>query len=186
MHAALKVALIALSLSLDVFAVCVGVGMRGVTAKMRWRIGLAFASAEVLMNLLGVGLGAVTGRLLGDFAGDLGFIALIGVGLYMCYESAHRDDDEKMDLSSGWPLFVASLSISLDSLGIGFSLAYIGVPIPVSLSAIFACSIAATAAGLYFGRRLGAVVESRAELFGGVLLTLTGVIFLVGKALHWG
>lgn len=186
MHAFLKVALVALALSLDVFAVCIGVGMRGVSTRVRWRIGIAFASAEVLMNLAGVGLGAVTGHLIGGLAGNLGFIALIAVGLYVCFESLQAGDREKLDLSAGWPLFVASLSISLDSLGIGFSLAYIGVPIAISLGTIFVCSIAATAAGLYFGRRLGLAVETRAELFAGVLLILTGGFFLASKALHWG
>ena len=37
------------------------------------------------------------------------------------------------DLSRGWGLLLGALSISLDSLGIGFSILYIGVPLAVSL-----------------------------------------------------
>ena len=169
------------------FAVSVGVGMRGISTGMKIRIGIAFASAEIIMNLIGAGLGAVAGRLIGDAAGYLGFAALIGVGAYMIYE-ARRDlqDRTPLDLSQGWGLILASISISLDSLGIGFSILYIGVPLVVSLSAIFVVSVAATTLGLALGRRLGSVIEDRAELFAGILLTLTGVAFALFKALHIG
>jgi len=66
--AALRVALVAVSLALDVFAVSVGVGVGGVRRSAMVRIGLSFASAEVLMNLVGAGIGAVAGRAIGGDA----------------------------------------------------------------------------------------------------------------------
>ena len=182
---AIKIVVIALSLALDVFAVSIGVGVRGVPRKTKIRIGIAFASAEIIMNLLGAALGIAAGRLLGEVAGYLGFIALVGVGTYMIYE-ATRDLAERnpLDMSSGWGLFIASASISLDSLGIGFSILYIDVPLEISLAVIGVVSIGATALGLSFGRLLGKRIEDRAELLGGVLLALTGVTFIVLKALH--
>jgi putative Mn2+ efflux pump MntP len=59
--AALKILFIAVSLGLDVFAVRVGVGMRGTDRTVKFRIGAAFAFAEVAMTLLGVLLGATAG-----------------------------------------------------------------------------------------------------------------------------
>ncbi len=169
------------------FAVSVGVGMRGLSTGMKVRIGIAFASAEIIMNLIGAGLGAVVGRLIGDAAGYLGFAALAGVGCYMIYE-ARRDlqDRTPLDLSQGWGLLLASLSISLDSLGIGFSILYIGAPVVVTLGAIFAVSVTATTLGLALGRRLGTVIEDRAELLAGILLAATGIAFTIFKALHIG
>lgn len=185
--ATIKIVVVALSLALDVFAVSIGVGVRGVPRSLKIRIGVAFAAAEILMNVIGAALGAVAGKLLGDVAGYLGFVALFGVGLYMIYE-ARRDleDRNPLDLSRGWGLFLASLSISLDSLGIGFSILYIGVPVIESLAVIGVVSIAATTLGISLGRRLGTVIEDRAELLGGVLLALTGAVFIVLKALHIG
>jgi len=55
--ALLKVLIVALALALDVFAVGVGVGVRGVTRRHKIRIGIAFACAEVVMNILGACLG---------------------------------------------------------------------------------------------------------------------------------
>ncbi|HET6895880.1 MAG TPA: manganese efflux pump, partial [Candidatus Baltobacteraceae bacterium] len=116
-----KIFVIAISLGLDVFAVGIGVGMRGASRAVKARIGAAFASAEVIMNLIGVGLGQVAGQFLGAVAGYIGFAALIGVGAYMVLEAV-RESEEKvpLDMSRGWGLFIAALSISLDSLGIGF------------------------------------------------------------------
>jgi putative Mn2+ efflux pump MntP len=183
----LKILVVALSLGLDVFAVGVGVGMRGAEGSLKLRIGIAFASAEVIMNLIGVGLGKLAGSLLGDVAGYIGFAALIGVGSYMLYE-AIRESEEKngIDMSRGWGLFLASLSISLDSLGIGFSILYIGVPLPLSLAVIFVVSICATALGLSLGRFLGRRFEEGAEAWAGVILILTGVGFMLAKVFNLG
>lgn len=185
--ALLKIFVVAVSLGLDVFAVGVGVGMRGADWGVKLRIGMAFATAEVVMNLVGVAVGKAAGALIGDFAGYIGFVALIGVGSYMVFEAVRESEQkEPIDFSAGWGLFLASLSISLDSLGIGFSILYIGVPLPLSLAVIFAVSISATMLGLAAGRALGRRVEEGAELFSGIILILTGLGFTLAKALHVG
>lgn len=182
-----KIFVVALSLGLDVFAVGVGVGMRGASTATKIRIGTAFASAEVIMNLIGVGLGALAGRLIGHVAGYIGFAALIGLGIYMIVEALReRKDSGGIDMSRGWGLFIASLSISLDSLGIGFSILYIGVPLWLALGVIFAVSICSTVAGLSLGRVLGRRAEEGAELWAGIVLLLTGVGFIVAKVLNVG
>ena len=182
-----KVIAIAVSLALDVFAVSIGVGVRGVTTKMKLRIGLAFAFAEVSMTITGALLGSVLGRFLGDAAGYFGFTALVGLGIYVMFESRRiSSETAKFDLSKGWGLFLASLTISLDSLGIGFSILYVGVPMPVSLIVIAIVSVVSTGCGLFIGKRLGAFADRYAALLGGLLLFLTGCAFIALKALHLG
>jgi putative Mn2+ efflux pump MntP len=181
---ALRVVLIAGSLALDVFAVCIGVGIRGQTAG-RIRIGLAFATAEVGMNLIGAGLGALVGKMLGEVAGYLGFGALVAIGAYMIVETI-REVEQRFDLSRGYGLFIASLSISLDSLGVGFSIVYIGVPLAVTLVTIASFSIAATMLGLTLGHVLGRRAEERAGVIGGVALILTGLLFAALKYFNVG
>ena len=179
-----KLLFIALSLSLDVFAVSLGAGIRGVPPEKKWRIGVAFACAEIGMNLIGAALGLAAGRLLGATAGYIGFVALVVLGAYMMKESRAEPSREPIDLSKGWGLALAALSISLDSLGIGFSILYIGVPPAISLVTIGAFSIIATVAGIALGRRLGAFAQRYAGFLGGLLLTLTGLTFIALKALH--
>jgi len=181
--AAFRVALVSVSLALDVFAVSVGVGMRGASAGARVRIGAAFATAEVGMNLVGALLGALVGKAIGAVAGYIGFAALVAVGLYMIVE-AIRAEEEHFDLSRGFGLFIASLSISLDSLGIGFSIIYIGVPLMITLGAIAVTSVTATTLGLAFGKRFGERVGEWAGLVAGVVLIATGLLFAVLKYSH--
>jgi manganese efflux pump family protein len=184
---ALKVAVIALSLALDVFAVSIGVGIRGAPRYVKLRIGIAFATAEVSMNLIGAGIGLVAGRILGSFAGYIGFGALVALGTYMIVQSRREAElRTPLDMSRGIGLLTAAVSISLDSLGIGFSILYIGVPPVISLTAIGAVSIIATFVGLTLGHALGRRIEERAELLGGVALVLTGLAFAVLKALNVG
>jgi manganese efflux pump family protein len=183
----LKVVVVAFALALDVFAVGVGVGIRGMPRRRKIRIGLAFASAEILMNLIGVGLGVIAGRLIGDYAGYVGFAALLGLGIYMIRESfSDLGVSSRLDLSKGRGLFIASLAIGLDSLGVGFSILYVGVPLEISLATIFIASIASTTLGLTLGRWLGRYAERNAAFIGGLLLALTGIAFTVLKALRIG
>jgi putative Mn2+ efflux pump MntP len=175
--AVFRVLLVALSLGLDVFAVSIGVGVRGVPVAQKVRIGLAFAAAEVGMTVIGVLIGSVVGKLLGEVAGYIGYAALIGVGIYMIVETLRDTGEAGFDLSKGWGLFLAALSISLDSLGIGFSIVYIGVPLPITLATIGVTSIVSTTAGLAFGKFLGARVEAQAGTFAGIVLILTGLLF---------
>jgi putative Mn2+ efflux pump MntP len=171
-----RIVLLAFSLGLDVFAVCVGVGMRGAQIGAKVRIGAAFAAAEVGMTVLGAGFGRLTGSLLGDKAAYIGFIALAGVGAYMIVETL-RESENRIDLSRGWGLFTAALSISLDSLGIGFTIVYIGVPFGVSLAVIATTSVLCSSLGLIFGRFLGRRAEESAGIIAGAVLILTGALF---------
>jgi putative Mn2+ efflux pump MntP len=182
----LKILFVALSLGLDVFAVSVGAGMRGADRGVKIRIGVAFTVAEVTMTVLGVLIGQVAGKLLGDAAGYLGFTALVGVGIYMIYESVRESQAGGFDLSRGWGLFLGALSISLDSLGIGFSILYIGVPLVVSLVFIGITSAVSTTLGLALGKRLGQIAEERAALWAGIVLIFTGLAFAALKFFNIG
>jgi manganese efflux pump family protein len=168
-----------------VFAVSIGVGIRGGSKRDQLRIAIAFPAAEITMTCIGALLGKVIGQLIGDAAGYVGFGALIAVGSYMIIESrSNLEDRSPIDPGQGWGLLVSSLAISLDSLGIGFSILFVGVPVGLSLVVIGAFSVTATLVGLRLGRMLGSRVEDAAELLAGVLLVLTGITFVALKVLH--
>ena len=177
----LKLLVIAVSLGLDVFAVCLGVGMRGAARSTKVRIGLAFTTAEVGMTLIGSGIGRAAGHVLGDAAGYLGFTALVGVGIYMVVETLRAEGASGFDLSTGGGLVFGALSISLDSLGIGFTILYIGVPFAISLATIAVVSAASTTLGLMLGRLLGRWAEETAALWAGIILIATGAGFALLK-----
>lgn len=136
------------------------------------------------MNLIGLGLGRAIGVLIGEAAAYLGFAALVGVGLYMVVESL-REERGELDLSTGWGLVLAAVSISLDSLGAGFTLPYLRVSILLALAMIFGVSILATVTGLALGRFLGNRVGGATGMLAGGLLTLTGLLFVAARAYHF-
>jgi putative Mn2+ efflux pump MntP len=180
LFAVLRVFVVAVSLALDVFAVSIGVGIRGTPPGGKLRIGLAFAGAEVVMNVIGASIGALIGNAIGDVAAYIGFAALVGIGVFIIIETL-RAGKEHLDLSKGRGLALASLSISLDSLGVGFSIFYLGVSVAFTLFVVACVSVAATMLGLTFGRALGERAESRAGVLGGIALIGAGLLFAALK-----
>jgi putative Mn2+ efflux pump MntP len=76
----------------------------------------------------------------------------------------------------------ASLSISLDSLGIGFSLP--GVPLPFAplVATIAVSTVVFTIVGLAFGDRLGQRFEKGAERLAGAVLIVLALVFTLQHA----
>ena len=130
---------------------------------------------------MGVLVGRTAGKYLGDVAGYFGFAALVLVGAYMIYEALRGSDEAGFDLSRGWGLVLGALSISLDSLGIGFSILFIGVPLGVSIVCIAGASLGATTLGLTLGKTIGARFEHAAALLAGIVLMGTGTVFAAVK-----
>ena len=78
----LALLLVALSLGLSNFAAAVGIGVAGVDAGTRLRVGLIFGLFEAGMPLLGLLLGHSLARTLGHAAHWIGAALLIATGIY--------------------------------------------------------------------------------------------------------
>lgn len=177
-----KIAGVAFAIGLDVFAVSIAIGITGIPWRARIRMGIAFSIAELSMQVIGYLLGTGFGRAVGEVAPYVGFAALAGVGVYMVRESL-AGGDEPLKVDTGLGLLTASLSISLDSLGVGFALP--GVPLPVIplLSTVAVSTILFTFSGLAFGARLGERLEKGAELLAGCVLIALALLFTVQHVL---
>jgi putative Mn2+ efflux pump MntP len=133
------------------------------------------------MQVLGYVLGTFFGRVIGDVAAWIGLVVLAGIGLWILYESFQKGDDHDFDVEKPVGLLLASVSISLDSLGVGFALPSLHLPI-VGLFITVACTtIAFTLAGLAFGKRLGELYEVYAERGAGAVLILLAIAFAIEK-----
>jgi putative Mn2+ efflux pump MntP len=135
------------------------------------------------MNVVGAGIGRLVEGVVGEAAAYAGFAALVCVGIYMIIENI-RESESALDLSHGWGLLTAALAISLDSLGIGFSIVYIGIPLFLSLSIIAGVSVVCSSLGLFFGRLLGRRVEESVGVIAGVMLIATGLLFAFMRYRH--
>jgi len=176
----LKVFAVAFAVGLDVLAVSIGVGISQVDRTASLRLGMSFASAEIAMQVLGYELGAGAGKLFGDVAANVGFALLAVVGAFMIYESfRHTDEEGAFDPTRGIGLLLTSLSISLDSLGVGFALPGVGIPLVPLLVTVSITTTIFTIIGLEFGAKLGERYEHDAERTAGIILIILAVLFAV-------
>jgi putative Mn2+ efflux pump MntP len=126
------------------------------------------------MQLIGFFLGSGF-QVIGRFAPFIGFGALAVVGIYMLIESYKESGGFKVDSHVG--LLTTSLSISLDSLGVGFAIPAVPLPFPPLIGTVACTTVLFTFAGLAFGSRLGEWIEKGAERIAGVVLVILAVVF---------
>ncbi|MBV9646989.1 MAG: manganese efflux pump [Candidatus Eremiobacteraeota bacterium] len=140
--------------------------------------------AEVLMQVVGYGIGTGAGRLVGTIAIYVGFIVLAGVGLFI-YRDSYRSKEAPFNVASVGGLIAACTSISLDSLGIGVSLPGVPLPLVPLLATIAISTVIFTTVGLAFGARLGRRYKELAERAAGIVLIVLAIFFTVQHLLRW-
>ena len=184
----LKYLLIGVSVSLDELAVGTikGVQVKHMRRVDPWITGLYFAIFQGVMLIIGFygaslfskGSSAVT-----EWIAD-GLLMLIGANMVREAFSKNDDDDAKqqdllakMDVKS---MSVLSLTMSLDALAVGVSLA-LGHRLDIWWAALSAAlvSLAITVPAMFAGHKLGHKVGAKGGAFGGAILILLGLYELL-------
>jgi manganese efflux pump family protein len=174
-----KVLGVALAVGLDVLAVSVGVGVMQLPLNARLRLGFAFAGSEIAMQVVGYELGAGVGKMLGEVATYVGLALLATIGCLMIRNSFRHPSEEDFDATRGTGLLITSLSISLDSLGVGIALPAVAIPLLPILVTVSITTTVFTFIGLAFGARLGQRYERGAERAAGLILVVLAVLFAI-------
>lgn len=182
MQTEIRILGVALAIGLDVLALSIAVGIRGLPWPARLRLGGAFALAEITMQVVGLLLGTGLGRLVGEIAAWIGLVVLAGIGIWILREGFSDDDEHDFDVNTTPGLFLASLSISLDSLGVGFALPALMLPIPQLFATVAVSTVCFTLIGLAFGARLGHLFEKNAERGAGMVLILLAIFFAIQQS----
>jgi putative Mn2+ efflux pump MntP len=176
----LAVLLVARSLGLSNFAASVGIGVAGVDAQTRPRVGVIFGLFETGMPILGLLLGRSLAHILGDAAHWIGAALLIATGVYALIQAARirsSGDNGHQAATTGLHtgrLLVTGLAFSIDNLAVGFALGAYHVSLLIAAGVIGAVSVGLSLVGLEFGNRLGARTGARGEI-GGLVLIGVGV-----------
>jgi len=178
-----KVFAVALAVGLDVLAISLGVGVAGLASDASLRVGFAFASSEIAMQVIGYGLGAGASHMLGEVAAYIGFALLASIGIVMIRKSFRHESEANLDATKGVGLLIASLSISLDSLGVGIALPALAIPLLPLLVTVSITTAIFTSIGLTFGARLGERYERNAERGAGAILVLLAGLFALERNL---
>ncbi len=185
MNPELRIFGVALAVGLDVLALSVAIGIKEPPWPQRLRLGLAFSTAEILMQIVGLLLGAGLGRIVGVIAGWIGLIVLAAIGVWILREGFSSDSDREFNVTTAGGLLLASLSISLDSLGVGFALPALHLPLIPLFTTVAISTVCFTLVGLAFGALLGSRFEKNAEKAAGAVLIALAVVFTV-QQFHGG
>jgi manganese efflux pump family protein len=179
----LSLLLVSVSVGLSNFAGAIGIGLSGIDARTRIRVGIAFGLFEALMPLLGLILGHAVAGFFGNYAKYIGGVILVLTGAYTIWQGRRTVAEETQPAPQGLRtrhLIITALALSIDNLAVGFALAIYHIQIVVAALTMGAVSVAMSLVGLELGKRLGAKVEAWSEELSGGVLILVGLAIAAG------
>jgi putative Mn2+ efflux pump MntP len=182
-HALLSLLLVSISVGLSNFAGAIGIGLSGITARTRIRVGLAFGFFEAFMPVLGLLLGQAVAGFFGHYGKYVAGAVLILTGAYTIIQARMTEVEQKARMPRSLrmqSLLVTALALSLDNLAVGFALAVYNVDIVLAAVTFGVVSILMSLIGLELGHRVGKRVEAWSEEIGGSVLILVGVAIGAG------
>ena len=177
---------LALGLAMDAFAVSVTNGIKQTTSKFRHALisALFFGIFQGVMPFLGWGLGSAFASKIESFDHWIIFLILAFVGGHMIFEALNEKEEEykeeKFDFKS---LIMMAIATSIDALAIGVSFALSGVSTLQEI--LFNCAVIAVITtivcicGFYIGRFFRNVNKKIAEIAGGAVLIILGLVILI-------
>ena len=174
----LEVIFIALSMAMDAFAVCLGVGAAHQSEGHRatFRLSFHFGLFQFLLPVIGWFAGLTVAHYIEGFDHWVAFLLLAFVGGRMIRSGfVNEEESQKNDPSRGWSMVLLSVAVSIDALAIGLSLAMVNMDIWYPAVVIGVVTGLMSLLGLRLGDKLGRVVGKRMEMIGGVVLILIGV-----------
>jgi len=185
----LALLLVAVSLGLSNFAASVGIGVSGVDARTRLRVGVIFGVFET-----GLLAGRGVAHTIGHAAHWIGAALLIATGGYAVIQAIRADSrpdgihaspaDPARPASPAeqqtWRLIITGVALSIDNLAVGFALGTYHVSLAVAAVVIGAVSVTMSLTGLELGQRLGPRTGGRGELLGGLVLIGVGIAIAAG------
>jgi putative Mn2+ efflux pump MntP len=175
-----EVMLLAAALSMDAFAVSIGLGAKKAEATLPLAIkaGVYFGLFQALMPLVGYLAGVGFLEYIERVDHWIAFVLLGLIGGKMIYESFSEEIGEDIVKITNRVMFVLAIATSIDALAAGFTLTLFSLSPFVSIALIGVTTFFFSVAGVYFGDRTGTFLESRAELLGGLILIAIGLKIL--------
>ena len=175
-----SIAILAVSMSVDAFAVSVGRGAAIGRPPFReaLRTGIVFGVVEALTPLLGWAAGFAASRYVEAVDHWIAFTLLAGVGLHMLYATFQAKEDAPQTGRSLAVLIATAIGTSLDAMAVGVSLAFLDVNIIVVAVAIGLATFVMSSGGMMVGRLIGERFGKVAEVVAGIALCGLGLFIL--------
>ena len=168
---------------MDCLAVAIAgsISMPGVSHRQILRVALAFGLFQFGMLVGGWYAGHTVVETVEAYDHWIAFGLLLLVGAHMLWEAIRGEEDghKRTDITRGIPLLTLSIATSIDSLGVGLSLAFVESRVWLAALIVGSVCFLITAAGFYAGKRAGGWLGRWADVLGGLVLIGIGVRILI-------
>lgn len=178
----ITIALLALGLSADAFAVSVtnGICSKKVTKKDAVLTALTFGFFQALMPVLGFILGNTFSDFVSRFQHWIALLLLGAIGVNMLSEVIKDWKNPELacpviNIFSAKNLIMQGVATSIDALAAGISLAVLDINIFASALIIGMITFFICLIGVEIGKRFGSMLGLRARLVGGIILIALGL-----------
>ncbi len=172
----IEVFILAVALSMDAFAVSIGLGSKHEqnTRKLAVQAAIYFGLFQALMPLIGFLGGKGVFGWIEDYAHWIAFSLLLLIGGKMVYESFSDGIEDDIAQITHRMMLILAIATSIDAMAAGFTLTLMDVNPFIACSVIGFVTFIFSWLGVFVGARSGTFFESKAELFGGIILILIG------------
>ncbi len=170
----IEVFILAFALSMDAFAVSIGLGVKekSDSGKLALQAAAFFGIFQAIMPFIGYVGGVGLTHYIQGYDTLIAFILLCFIGAKMIYEAFGENVEEEISLVSNKVLLMLAIATSIDAMAAGFSLHLLSVNIYLALMIIGSVTFFISILGVYIGQKGGAQFESQAEILGGVVLIM--------------
>ncbi len=174
-----EVIVLAVALSMDAFAVSIGLGSKGSARGLGLKAGIYFGVFQALMPFIGYLGGRGVLSWVDAYAHWIAFGLLALIGAKMIYEGLQEGIEEDIKAITHKVMLILAIATSIDAMAAGFSLTLLDVNVYLACLIIGVTTFAFSWAGVLIGKNSGTWLESRAEIFGGTVLILMGIKILI-------
>jgi len=176
-----EVLLLAIALSMDAFAVSIGLGSKHTSrpAPLAMLAGAYFGVFQALMPLIGYLGGKGVLGWVEAYAPWIAFCLLALIGGKMIYEAFAEGIEEDIATISHRVMLMLAIATSIDAMAAGFALTLLDVGPLVACLIIGVTTFCFSWAGVFIGAGSGTWLESKAELLGGIVLISIGLKILL-------
>lgn len=174
---ALEVLLIAVSMAMDAFAVCLVAGSlhQASGARPAFRLSFHFGLFQFIMPVLGWLAGMGLEPYIRDYDHWVAFGLLAFVGIRMIVSALRGEEAQPPDPSRGWTLVMLSVAVSIDALAVGLSIGVLGLSVWYPALIIGVVTGILSLVGLRLGQSFGSRLGRPVEVIGGLVLISIGI-----------
>lgn len=178
----IEVFILAMALSMDAFAVSVGLGaskQRSKVAPLGIIVALYFGVFQGVMPILGYLGGKGVLSWIESYTPWIAFLLLFLIGAKMIFDSFSEGIEEDISKVTHRVLLTLAIATSIDAMAAGFSLPLLPVNPFIACLIISVVTFCFSWLGVLVGTKGGTWLESKAELVGGITLIVMAIEILI-------